>query len=118
MGHEFWDPNNTRYELRRLERPLHSYRDEDGGILEGGLYTLANGTNPEIMLFIEARANPKDDSKPVWQFMVGRLADAELRVEYDGKEIFAVPRGKEVAGADKPYWRGLIVTKPDLKQDK
>jgi hypothetical protein len=45
-GHEFWDPNNSRYELRRLERPLHSYRDEAGGLLEGGLYILANGTNP------------------------------------------------------------------------
>src|SRR5262249_48427963 len=37
-GHEFWDPNNSRYELRRLERPLHTYRDEANGLLEGGMY--------------------------------------------------------------------------------
>src|SRR5262249_26472673 len=35
-GHEFWDPNNSRYELRRLERPLHTYRDETHGLLDGG----------------------------------------------------------------------------------
>src|SRR2546421_500871 len=39
-GHQFWDPMNTRYELRRLERPLYTYRDEAGGVLEGGLFTL------------------------------------------------------------------------------
>src|SRR5205085_1769530 len=69
-GHQFWDPDNSRYELRRLERPLHTYRDEAGGLLEGGLFALANGTNPEIMLFVEARADPKDKSKAVWQYAV------------------------------------------------
>ena len=52
IGHQFWDPNNSRYELRRLERPLCTYQDEDAGILDGALYTLANGTNPEILLFV------------------------------------------------------------------
>jgi len=30
-GHQFWDPDNSRYELRRLERPLYTYQDEAGG---------------------------------------------------------------------------------------
>jgi hypothetical protein len=111
-GHQFWDPNNSRHELRRLERPLHTYRDEDGGVLEGALYTLANGTNPEIMLFVEARVNPKDKSKPVWQYTVGRLSHAELHLEYGGKEVFSSPRGDMLSGADKPYWLGLIESAP------
>ncbi len=77
-GHQFWDPNNSRYELRRLERPLSTYRDEENGILEGALYALANGTNPEILLFLEARVNPKDNSKAVWQYAVGRMAHAGI----------------------------------------
>jgi hypothetical protein len=109
-GHQFWDPNNTRYELRRLERPLRTYKDEDAGILDGALYTLANGTNPEILLFIEARVNPKDKSKPVWQYAVGRTSHAELHLEYDTKEVFTSPRADKLSGWDKPYWLGLIKT--------
>jgi hypothetical protein len=102
-GHEFWEPNNSRYDLRRLERPLHTYRDEAGGLLEGGLYTLANGTNPEIALFVEARSQPGGKA-PVWQFMVGRMSHSELHLEYDGKEVFSGPRGRPLSGPDKPYW--------------
>jgi hypothetical protein len=106
-GHEFWDPNNSRYELRRLERPLHTYRDETGGLLEGSLYILANGTNPEIALFVEARAQPGGKA-PVWQFTVGRMAFAELHMEYDGKEVFSGPRAGPLSGPDKPYWLTII----------
>ncbi len=111
-GHEFWDPNNSRFELRRLDRPLHTYRDEAAGILDGALYTLANGTNPEIMLFVEARANPNDGAKPVWQFTVGRLAHAELHLLYDEKEVFEAPRADRarLSAVDKPYWLGFIDT--------
>jgi hypothetical protein len=107
-AHEFWDPNNTRYELRLLKRPLCTYRDEASGLLDGGLFTLANGTNPEIMLFIEAHADPQSSAKPVWQYTVGRLAHAELHLEYDGKEVFEAPRGNRVSGSDQPYWLGFI----------
>jgi hypothetical protein len=112
-GHQFWDPDNTRYELRRLEHPLQTYRDEAGGVLDGALYALANGTNPEILVFVEARANPAGDSKPAWQFAVGRLAHAELHLEYDGKEVFDAPRGNRVSGRDRPYWLGFISTEPE-----
>jgi hypothetical protein len=117
-GHEFWDPNNSRYELRRLERALYTYRDEAGGVLEGGLFTLANGTNPEIMLFIEARVDPKGNAKAAWQYTVGRLSHAELHLEYDGKEVFNSPRGDRLSGANKPYWLGLFDTTRDAKPQK
>lgn len=117
-GHQFWDPNNSRYELRRLERPLQTYQDPEAGVLEGALYTLANGTNPEILLFLEARVNPKDTSKSTWQYAVGRLAHAELHMEYDGKEVLNEPRGDRVSGVDKPYWLGFIKTTPNEKPEK
>lgn len=112
-AHEFWDPDNSRYELRRLDRPLRAYSDEAGGVLDGGLYVLANGTNPEILLFVEARTDPKDKSKPSWQFAVGRLSHAELHLEHDGKEVFNSPRGDRLSGWDKPYWLGNIGSKID-----
>jgi hypothetical protein len=111
-GHEFWDPGNSRYELRRLDRALVTYRDEADGVLEGALFVLANGTNPEIPVFIECRADPKGMAKPVWQFAVGRLAHAELHLEYDGKGVFDAPRGDRVSAPDKPYWLGFVETGP------
>jgi hypothetical protein len=112
-GHEFWDPNDSRYELRRLDRPLHTYRDEGAGLLEGAVYTLANGTNPEILLFVEARTNK--DGKAAWQFAVGRLAHAELHLEYDGKEVFDAARADRarLAGPDRPYWVTFLESNAD-----
>jgi hypothetical protein len=109
-GHEFWNPNNSRYELRRIERPVLTYQDEAAGVLDGGLFILANGTNPEILLFLEATVDPKDKAKTAWQFLVGRSAHAELHLEYDGKEVFSAPRGYQVAGPNKPYWLNYIYT--------
>jgi hypothetical protein len=117
-GHEFWDPGNTRYELRLLKRPLRTYRDEANGVLEGGLFTLANGTNPEIMFFVEARVDSKNNAKSVWQYTVGRLAHAELHLEYNGKEVFEAPRGWGVSGANQPYWLGQLPAAIDADPEK
>ena len=111
-AHEVYNPNNTRYDLRRLDRPLYSYSDEASGILDGGLFTFANGTNPEILLFIEARRGKTPGSKPAWQFGVGRSAAAELHLEYQGKEIYSAPRGYVVGGRNKAFWSSTLEFTP------
>jgi hypothetical protein len=70
------------------------------------------------MLFVEARVDPKDKTKTVWQYTVGRSAHAELHLEFDGKEVYEAPRGDRVSAADKPYWLGRIDTATDPKRDK
>jgi hypothetical protein len=117
-AHEFWDPDNSRYQLRLLKRPLCTYRDEDRGVLDGGLFILANGTNPEIPLFIEARVDPKNSSKRIWQYTLGRLAHAELHLEYDGKEVFEAPRGNKVSASNQPYWFSFIPAALDAEPEK
>ena len=88
-------------------------KDEKANTYSGTYsFVLANGTNPEIPVFLESRADPRGQSKPAWQFAVGRLAHAELHMEYDGKEVFTAPRGDRVAGRDRPYWLGFIYTGP------
>ena len=92
-------------EVPRAERPgSHAI----AGIVEGGLFTFANGTNPELMLFIEARQAKNTPSKPVWQFGVGRTSYAELHLEYEGKEVFSAPRGNFVAGRSNPFWTSTL----------
>jgi hypothetical protein len=96
--------DGVRTDLRRLDRPLHSYRDEEAGILEGGLFAFANGTNPEMLLFIEARQGKGKSSKPVWQFGVSRATYGQLHAEYEGKEVYFATYGNLVIGRDKPFW--------------
>src|SRR5262245_51792057 len=113
-AHEIYNPNDTRYDLRRLDRPLHSYHDEGAGIVEGGLFIFANGTNPEILLFIEARPAKNAAPKAVWQFGISRSSGAEPHVEYEGKEVYSAPRGNRVSARDKPFWSSTIEFTPAL----
>jgi hypothetical protein len=117
-GHEIVVASNSRFELRRIERPVHTYRDEEHGLLEGGLIILANGTNPEILLFLEARADPKDRSKAVWQFLVGRAAGVNLHLAFDGKEVFDAPPARRLSGPTKPFWIGHVPTESNTDPKK
>jgi hypothetical protein len=76
--------------------------------LDGGLIILANGTNPEIPLFIEARVDPKNRSKNVWQYAVERLSHVELHLKYDGKEVFNAPRENRGSASNRPCWLSFI----------
>src|SRR5262249_53968090 len=48
-----------RIELRPLAKPLHRYQDAEAGIVEGAIVSFVNGTNPEVLLVLEARKTDK-----------------------------------------------------------
>jgi hypothetical protein len=100
-AHEFWDPDNSRFELRLLVQPVLRYRDENRGILDGAAFVLAHGTNPEVILLIEAHgAQP-----PQWRYSLARLGSAEMHVELDGREVWMRGRTPGVVGVPTdPYW--------------
>jgi hypothetical protein len=96
-AHEFW---GSRYELRLLSSPLHRYADPDAGIIDGALFAFANGTNPEVILLLEAQS---EGSTQRWAYALARMADAELHVHWDGVEVWTVPRAFPGDPA-APYW--------------
>jgi hypothetical protein len=98
-AHEFWDPDNSRFELRLLAQPLHRYVDEDHGIRDGAMFAFANGTNPEVLLVIEARAGEDGG----WQYGLARSGHAEMHVFLDGTEVWQTPRVNP-SRRDEPYW--------------
>ena len=106
-AHEFWDPDNSRFELRLLEQPVLRYKDADAGIHDGAVFVLAHGTNPEVIVLIEAIGKTVDAAR--WHYSLARLGSAELHVELDGKEVWKQGRTPGIVGrpAD-PYW--LFVT--------
>ena len=79
-------PNEGRIELRPLTSPLVRYTDADRGVLDGAVLAFANGTNPEVLLVLEARTRP--DPPGVWQYALVRLSGAEVTAELDGVAIW------------------------------
>jgi hypothetical protein len=102
-AHEFWDPDNSRFELRLLAQPVHRYQQASVGLLDGAVFVLANGTNPEVLLLVEALGKPKAGSR--WQYGLARLGSAELHVSLDGSEVWKQARTPGVVGLpEDPYW--------------
>lgn len=82
------DPNGGRWELRLLSNPLYRYALEDTDeVLDGALFTLTQGTDPEVLLLIEA-ARSGDGWQ--WEYCCGRFSDYGLTVRYQDKEVWSV----------------------------
>ena len=89
--------------LRLLPQPLYRYESKDGGILDGAVFALAEATDPEILLVLEARGQ---DATHVWHFAFARMNSVHLAATYDGKPVWDAPalEGRDVYDrADKPY---------------
>lgn len=87
---EFYKPRGQskkeRYALRLLPQPIHRYSDPDSGVLDGGLFVFAFGTNPEIILQIECLGN--EGTSPKWHYRCVRTSAAELSVRLNGEEVW------------------------------
>jgi hypothetical protein len=102
-AHEFWDPDNSRFELRLLAQPVHRYSEPAGGIQDGAVFILAHDTNPEIVLLIEAHGESAASSH--WHYTLVPTSSAEVHVELDGKEVWHRPRAPGIVGGPtQSYW--------------
>lgn len=109
-AYERWDPQNSRFELRLLERPIHRYTDAQRQILDGAVFVLAVDNNPQILLLLEMLEEVKNGSR--WQYILCRVSSAELHVSLDGKEIWSDGRTPGVLGLNTdPYWH--MATNPE-----
>ena len=103
-AYQIFEPTMQREELRLLVQPLHRYNDAKNKICDGAVFALALGTNPEALLFIEARDDaPRDDSKgaAVWYYGWARRGTSGAVYGFlDGEEVWSVPRLFKVTPAD------------------
>jgi len=108
-AHEFWDPDNSRFELRLLAQPVHRYSDAKQEVQDGAAFVIAHGTNPEVILLMEALG--KDLETARWHYSLARLGSAEIHVELDGKEVWKCGRAPGVVGSPSdPYWLFFAVS--------
>lgn len=79
---------NGLHQLRLLPTAVYLYDSVDDGILEGGLFAFVHGgTNPELILVLEAI---EQDKKKHWQYGCVRMGHAQIRVSFDEKNVWSV----------------------------
>lgn len=101
-AHQFWNPDNQRFELRLSPRPVLVYSDETTGVIEGGLFVFTHGVTPALVVMIEAIGGPQTVS---WRYAIAKHGSAEFHVSLDGTGVYHSPRAAGVSGrpAD-PYY--------------
>lgn len=90
-----------RVELRQLSRPVLRYSDAKADVLDGAVIAFAYGTNPEVLLVLEAQKPA--DGPGTWHFAFAQMTGAAIVANLDGKEIW------QQGEADPPAVRNSYV---------
>lgn len=89
--------------LRLLPKPIYRYDSKETTVIDGALFALAEATDPEAILVLEAR---RTENGPVWQYAFARMNSVRLKATFDDKPAWEAVElnGPEVYGRkDKPY---------------
>jgi len=57
-------------------------------VLDGGLFALVQGNDPDILFLLEARG----EKERTWHFAAARMQNCALAVQFDGREVWSVPQ--------------------------
>ena len=87
-------------ELRLLTQPLYRYRSTDPEVLDGALFAIVLGTDPEVFLLLEARQSA--DSR-IWQYGLARMNIDPIAVSFMDQEVWRVDRGVYRGPIDSAY---------------
>jgi hypothetical protein len=82
-------PTGEPSELRLMPQPVDRYSDAEAGQIDGAIFFFAIGTNPEVMVVLEAQGPTAD--KASWRYAVAPATVAPFEVAIDGKEVEARP---------------------------
>ncbi|MDR3636299.1 MAG: hypothetical protein P4L84_21025 [Isosphaeraceae bacterium] len=84
---EYYEAIKQTYSLRLSPHPIHRYHDAAAGVVDGAIFEVAHGTNPEVLLLIEAQAR----DTTAWCWAAARFSSAELTLSLDRKPVWTVP---------------------------
>jgi hypothetical protein len=100
----------TSDELRPLARPLHEYSSPRHGVVQGVLCGFAaNGTNPDLIIALEAVAPAKGKDAPKsWRYGVVGMTASGVSVRLDETEVFTWPYARSTGDRDTwtYFWEG------------
>jgi hypothetical protein len=92
-----------RGSLRLLAQPVYRYQSESHSVIDGGIFAFVMGTDPELILMIEA---VETKTGPQWQFAAAQFTNLPLRLNYRESQIWECQPGKPYL-SDQPhflYW--------------
>jgi hypothetical protein len=96
------EKESSEWSLRLLTTPIHRYASEEEGIVDGAVFALTQGTNPEAIALIEA---VKKEDALQWQVAVTRLSQYGSRAKLGELVLADLPRNEKPA-IDESYYRG------------
>lgn len=99
-------------QLRLLSQPLMRYASPAAGVVDGALFAMVLGTDPELLLMIERR---QVDGIPTWQFAAARCTGVPLRLHMNKKIVWQCEKARTWVG-NRPYFFCVGVSQHDAKQ--
>ncbi len=80
-----------RWELRLLPTPALRYEPTSGHVLDGAVFAMVSsaGTDPEVLLLIEARHPEGNDGEWAWHAAALRFSDRDLTITRNGRPVWS-----------------------------
>ena len=96
------DRQGDKRTLRILTQPLYRYDSARDDVLDGALFAFVEGTDPEVLLLVEARQTEK---RSEWQYALCRLNSVRLQAKYKDRGVWDEPaiEYREYTRRDRPY---------------
>ena len=73
------------HELRLLSTPVYRYAADEAGLLDGAIFAFVQGTNPEVLLILEAR---RQSDKTQWHLAFAPMTSFHIRVRRGENVVF------------------------------
>lgn len=93
--------NSDREELRLLTKPLYRYDPKEGIVLDGAVFAFAMGTDPEVLLLIEA---VREGEKSTWQYAFARRTSGQLEGRWKDRPVWQAARFPPQNDPKKPHF--------------
>jgi hypothetical protein len=92
--------DGVEQDLRLVPQPLYRYESKLPDVVDGALFTFVTGTDPELMLVIEAC---RITGSTVWHFGAGRFTDLALTLRRKQTTLWTYEPGIPVESAKTTY---------------
>lgn len=92
---------------------IYEYSIPKEGVDYGGVFSLCQGTDTELLVLVEAR---QTDGKADWYYAFAPFTDYQLAVSIDGEKIWESPEGTVSENGKPHHWDFLeIRPKPNFE---
>lgn len=81
--------DDVRRKLRLLNQPIYRYESPKNGVVDGAMFALAEVTDPEVWLIVEAI---HEDSAERWQYALARMNADALEIRLDDAIVESWPK--------------------------